>query len=96
MKVSACRSLTLLVAPAPSLAWAIDRDTCAVPYEEAQVLREQGVFTAAREQLEVCRAQCPAVLSADCTQWAAEPTALLPTVVFRVHDGSGKRFPAVS
>jgi hypothetical protein len=76
---------------AASPAFAIDRDACAIPYEQAQVLRKQRIFSAAREQLEICRTKCPPVLSADCSQWEAELKALTPTVVFRVHDPAGRR-----
>jgi hypothetical protein len=75
---------------APSTALAIDRDACAVPYQEAQVLRKKRLFSAAMEQLDLCRARCPAVLAADCTQWSAELRALTPTIVFHVHDPAGR------
>jgi hypothetical protein len=68
---------------------AIDRDACAVPYEQAQVLRKQRIYLAAAEQLAACRAQCPAVLAADCAQWTAELQALTPTVRLQVHDAAG-------
>jgi len=73
----------------PTPARAIDRDACAVPYEQAQLLRKQRIFLAAQEQLDACRAQCPAVLAADCTQWAAELKALTPTVRLQVHNADG-------
>ncbi len=84
-------TLGLLAAPSAS---AIDRDACAIPYEQAQLLRKQRIFSAAQEQLEICQAKCPAVLAADCSQWAAELRALTPTVVFQVHDPAGRRVDA--
>jgi hypothetical protein len=81
----------VLLATAPALA--IDRDSCAIPYQEAQVLRKKRIFLAAQEQLELCKAQCPAVLAADCSQWAAELKALTPTVFFHVHDAGGHVVP---
>jgi hypothetical protein len=81
--------VALLVAFAPAEAAAIDRDACAVPYEEAQVLRKKRLYSEAMEQLEVCRTRCPTVLAADCTQWQAELKTLTPTVVFQVHDAAG-------
>ncbi len=90
MKVLASAALVALALLAARPARAVDRDACAVPYEQAQVLRKQLIFTAAQEQLDACKASCPAVLAADCSLWAAEIKALTPTVVFRVHDAAGR------
>ncbi len=79
-----------LVTFLPSRAFAVDRDACAVPYEQAQLLRKRSLFLAAEEQLQACVAQCPTVLAADCSKWSAELKALTPTVVARVRDAEGR------
>ncbi len=85
------RALALLVLLAPATARAdraegAAKDECITAYEQTQSLRKDGKLLASKAQAQICaRAECPAILSKDCTKWSAELEASIPTVVFDAH-----------
>jgi hypothetical protein len=66
------------------------RARCTAAYEQAQELRSEERLQAARAQLLICGASCPATFARDCATWLKEIDALIPTVrvVVRAPDGS--------
>ncbi len=75
---------------------AFDKQSCAVAYESAQLLRSKLRFRLAREQLLICgHSSCPSVVTKDCNAWLEEVETDLPSLVFRPHDGSGRDIPNV-
>jgi hypothetical protein len=73
--------LVLLVSPS-----ARAENECINAYEQTQSLRKDGKLLASKERAQICaRAECPAILSKDCTKWTAELEASIPTVVFDAH-----------
>jgi hypothetical protein len=79
----------LALAAAPD-AGAVDRETCFSSAESAQTLRKAGHLRDARDKLTVCaNATCPASVQNDCTNWAREVDAALPTIVVQAHDAKG-------
>jgi hypothetical protein len=63
---------------------------CFAAADEAQTLRDEGHYAAARERLAVCSAAaCPAVIQHDCSRWMEELMPLWPTIVVRARDLSG-------
>lgn len=72
------------------------KQECAAAYDATQTLREQGKLLEARQQALACsNANCSSYVVKDCTQWASEIEASLPTVVFVVQDASGADTTAV-
>ena len=64
---------------------------CFAAADEAQTLRDEGHYAAARERLAVCSAvACPAVIQHDCSRWMEELMPQWPTIVVRAHDLSGR------
>jgi hypothetical protein len=69
---------------------------CATSYEQTQRLRQDGKLVEAREQAVACaQAQCPALLTADCSHWVEELEQALPTVVIDVRDEAGRELQGV-
>lgn len=65
--------------------------TCISAYEQAQTLRKDGKLVSAKAQAAICaRAECPALLTKDCTKWLAELESSTPTVVFDARTPQGK------
>jgi hypothetical protein len=75
---------------APRLADAAPAE-CFAAADEAQTLRDEGHYEAARERLAVCSAgACPAVVQRDCSKWMEELMQLWPTIVVRARDMQGR------
>jgi hypothetical protein len=56
---------------------------CITAYEQTQTLRKDGKPVAAKAQAAICaRAECPALLTKDCTRWLAELEGVIPSVTF--------------
>jgi hypothetical protein len=73
-----------------------DKQACVSAYEKAQQLRGEAKLRAARDQLLVCsRAECPALVRQDCSQWMGEVQNALPSVVIAARDGAGHDVLAV-
>ena len=71
------------------VARADDREQCATAADQAQLLRDEGKYRRAREQLIVCaRDVCPAPIKRDCLEWLSQVESTAPTVVFGAKDGS--------
>jgi hypothetical protein len=67
-----------------------DREQCATSAEEAQQLRDDGKYRAAREKLTTCaRNVCPATIRNDCLKWLSDLDRDAPTVVFGARDKDG-------
>ncbi len=67
------------------------KQACATAAEDAQQLRIDAKLKAARDRLLVCsRAECPATVLRDCSQWMNEVAALMPTVVLGARDAQGR------
>ncbi|HLK35952.1 MAG TPA: hypothetical protein VKU41_04315 [Polyangiaceae bacterium] len=68
-----------------------EKQACASVAEEAEQLRIDAHFLAARERLLRCsRAECPAAVRGDCAQWMNEVAAAIPTVVLAARDPRGQ------
>ncbi len=78
---------------AGELAWAQDsRATaeCAAAYEAGQVHRAGGRLRDAMSQLDICHNTCPKELREDCGRWHREVAELVPAVVVRAQDETGR------
>jgi len=76
------------VAATAQPARADDRDQCVSAADKAQVLRDEGKYTKAREQMLLCsRDVCPSLIKKDCVQWLADVEKSAPTVVVSARDG---------
>jgi hypothetical protein len=63
---------------------------CINAYEQAQTLRKDGKLVSAKAQAAICaRADCPALLTKDCSRWLTELEASTPTVVFDARTPAG-------
>jgi hypothetical protein len=73
-----------------------DKVACARSYEAAQRLRRAQQLRASRDELRSClRAECPATLRKDCTQWLPEVEAAIPTIVLIARGPDGRPAPDV-
>jgi hypothetical protein len=77
--------------PAPTGPAAVDQAACLDAVSKGQRLRTAHKLVEAREHFRVCaRAECPAVVQSDCTNWMGEMEARLPGVVLSAKDGAGR------
>jgi hypothetical protein len=86
------QALALLVAATAGIrpALAEEADVCIASYEKSQVLRKQGRFLEAQQELLACaRMECPELARKDCTQWRREVEESTPSVVFLATDREG-------
>jgi hypothetical protein len=83
--------LALLALPlAESRARADDKEACVAAADQAQTLRDEGKFRAARAQMMACaRDACPALVRRDCDKYLADLDAAQPTVVLGARDAKG-------
>ena len=73
---------------APAL---LDKRACIEAHARMQREQMVGHLTAARAAAWSCaRAVCPAPLRGECSTWALDLDARVPTVVLRVHDAAGR------
>jgi hypothetical protein len=64
---------------------------CFAAADEAQTLRDEGHYGAARERLAICSATtCPAIIQRDCSQWIEELVQLWPTILVSARDLEGR------
>lgn len=83
----ALAGLTLFV-PAP--ATADELHECAAAYEQTQRLQQKNQSFAAIDAANQCaKPECPALLRDDCTKWAAELAARLPSLNIHVRGADG-------
>jgi hypothetical protein len=88
--------LSLSVVFAAGIARADDASECIAAAEAAQPLRAAAKLRAARDKVLFCaRPQCPRLVRADCTTWAEELEAALPTVVVLARDAEGRPVSSV-
>ena len=75
--------------PAPS---AHDlREACLANHEQAQLRRIEKKLVAARSAARTCAVTaCPAAVRSDCSEWVAELSKLIPTLVLVAESGSGE------
>jgi hypothetical protein len=63
---------------------------CIAAYEAAQTLRKDGKPLAAKAEAAVCaRAECPALLTRDCSGWLVELEGAIPSVILDARTASG-------
>jgi hypothetical protein len=68
-----------------------DRIACVAASDRAQEQRSERKLHAAREALLRCAQEnCPAVIRKDCAHWLTELDEILPSLVIKAHDLSGK------
>jgi hypothetical protein len=85
----------MLAGPAPASA-DVTKDQCIDANTQAQSLRRDGKFAAARAQLQACGATaCPGLIRDDCARRMDELDRAQPTILFEVKDGSGRDLDAV-
>ncbi|MGO8998550.1 MAG: hypothetical protein ACLQVI_34955 [Polyangiaceae bacterium] len=83
-----------LSATSAGRAWADDKEACVTASDQAQTLRDDGKYRAARAALLTCsRDVCPAIVRHDCQKWLSELDALQPTLVLGARDPKGNDFP---
>jgi hypothetical protein len=93
-----CFSLVVgsLAAPQPAHADA-SKQQCIAADTNAQSLRREGKFAAARDQLRACAdSACPDLVRNDCTQRLNELDASQPTIIFDAKDADGKDVTGVT
>ena len=67
------------------------RQACLGNHEQAQVLRIEKKLVAARNAARECAVTaCPAAIRSDCTEWVAEISKLIPTLLLVAESGSGE------
>lgn len=89
-RLVAATSFAALVLASPA-ARADPVDVCVDHAEKAQVLRDEGKFRRARQELLACtESSCPAAVRTDCGRWLSEVEAATPTVVVRAHDAAAR------
>lgn len=78
----------LLCAALPAEA---DKKACATAYVQAQQLKKDGSFKAAREQLIICsKSECLAAARKDCVAWLDEVNSSMPSLVIAAKGKDGK------
>ncbi len=89
-RAAAIAALALCLAAPGRSARADDADVCMTAPVEGQQLQKAGKLLAARQKFTACaRKTCPAEIVHDCTRWAGEVEAALPTFVMAARDESG-------
>lgn len=82
--------------PSPSWAAGITKEQCADADSQAQELRRDGKFSAARQKLQQCSdPACPGIVRDDCVQRVDDLERAQPTIVFDAKDGEGHDLVAV-
>lgn len=67
---------------------------CITAYEQTQTLRKDGKPVAAKAQAAICaRAECPALLTKDCTKWLSELEGVIPSLVLDARTPAGALRP---
>jgi hypothetical protein len=87
-------SVAVLVVGTPR-ARADEKEACVAASDQAQTLRDEGRYRAARVQLLACsRDACPGLVRHDCEKWLSDLDATQPTVVLGARDPKGTDAPA--
>jgi hypothetical protein len=68
-------------AGAPTSARADDQAACTKSYENAQILKKNRQYIAARRELLVCLRECPAVVQRECGRWFDGLESVVPSIV---------------
>ncbi|MBS2015010.1 MAG: hypothetical protein JST00_19115 [Deltaproteobacteria bacterium] len=91
MRVAAVALFVVAAVAAVNEARASDPKQCLEAAESAQRLRTEGKLRAATQALAQCQSpECPALVQQDCSRWATEVAAALPTVVVDARDARGR------
>jgi hypothetical protein len=56
---------------------------CANSFENAQVFRKKGQFSASRKELSVCMRDCPGEIQRQCRQWFDDLDAVMPSIIIQ-------------
>jgi hypothetical protein len=96
LRSAAAGSIAAVLAVATAATAAPTKDQCIEANTQAQNLRRDGKFDAARSQLRSCvDAACPAIIRDDCTRRLDELEKGQPTIIFDAKDGAGHDLVAV-
>jgi hypothetical protein len=96
VRASASLAAVALVLATASAFADVTKDQCIESNGQAQSLRRNGKFGAAREQLRICDdATCPRIVRDDCVRRLDELDRNQPTIVFEAKDASGRDLAAV-
>ncbi len=78
----------------PGTALADDKAACVAASEQAQTLRDEGKYRAARTSMVDCaRDACPGIVRRDCEKWLNELDVSQPTLVIGARDPKGNDVP---
>jgi hypothetical protein len=92
--VAAAAALVAVAVAAPR-ARADEKEACVAASDQAQTLRDEGKYRAARLQLLACsRDACPGLVRHDCEKWLSDLDANQPTVVLGARDPKGTDAPS--
>lgn len=70
---------------------AIDPLACTEAAESGQRARAEGKLRTAQTQFAVCQSQdCPALVRQDCSKWAVDVRAVMPSIVVDARDAAGR------
>jgi len=84
-------SLAQDAAAPPDSATPDTRQACLANHEQAQVKRIEKKLVAARNAARACAVTaCPAAVRSDCTEWVAELSNLIPTLLLVAESASGE------
>jgi hypothetical protein len=79
-----------LAASSAGSARADDKAACVTASDQAQTLRDEGKYRAARASLSECaRESCPTIVRRDCEKWLNEVDSAQPTLVLGARDPRG-------
>ncbi len=71
-----------------------EKEACVAASDQAQTLRDEGKFRAARAQMIACaREACPAIVRRDCEKYLGDLDATQPTVVLGARNARGNDVP---
>lgn len=97
MRLVAPFMVTIAVALVAGPARAQDKKQCLSAHADAQMLKREGKYRAAEEQLLICSGgSCPSLVAHDCVAWLAETRAEQPTVIVSATDEAGHETAHVS
>ena len=95
MRLTAAALLLAALSPTRALAAEPERQQCLDAHSQGQDLRDKGKIVEARDAFLLCaQSSCPSLVQADCAQFSAEVSRLVPSVSFVARSSDGKDLPA--
>ena len=87
----------LVVVLAAPRAFAGPKEECLEAHSRAQVEREKGQLSAARQSFMACaQSSCPSIVQSECSRMSEELTRTVPTVTFVARDSNAVDLPSTS